>query len=66
MPSVSASRERGREVMDQAAPAFEDAQAGPAGVADPPDHGADHGVEPGTITTTGQQADFHGTSRAND
>src|SRR5205823_24104 len=47
-------------VLDEAAPAFHEAQAAAAGVGDLADDGANDGVEARTITASGQDADFVG------
>ena len=59
MPSVCGRRERTRHVLDQAAPALEDAEARPSVIGELLDDGTDDGVQTRAVTAAGEQADLH-------
>ena len=60
MPSVSATVEGARHVLDQAAPAFEDADADAPSLASCCTTARITAFKPGTVTAAGEQTDLHG------
>ena len=53
-------RERHRHILNQPAPAFQDADAGSPLIGNLLHDGADDGVQAGAVTAAGEQSDLHG------